>query len=105
MVFVAIPKTGTRTVLATLRRAGVAVAEGRREPTRCLEYSWFARLGAGEAVRYRGAAYERWWPLLRAGAAATAEAASVGGFGVFYDHVGYLGGGRAHVAGRGVRED
>ena len=31
VVFVAIPKTGTRTVLTTLRKAGVAVQEGQRE--------------------------------------------------------------------------
>ena len=37
-VFVAIPKTGTRTVLETLRSAGVGLVEGRDEATRCLEH-------------------------------------------------------------------
>ena len=103
-VIVAVPKTGTRTVLATLDRAGGAVVVQGRQflETRCNEYLWWATLRAGVDVAYGGAVFapgddprEAFHALLAAcnGATAAAAASAVGGGGapfIFYDHVGYM---------------
>ena len=104
-VFVAVPRTGTRSVLAALRAAPRARArEGRPLPAACRLDEWARRLRAGGAVRFGGRIYRGragcWRRLARACAAAQAAAAraafdcgagaAAAGARVFYDHVPYL---------------
>lgn len=116
-VFVAIPKTGTRAVLAALLKTpGLSVYQGRlQQGTACREYGWWAALRAGADVRYDGRDYRggvaSWAALRRDCARATTRVAeSVGRHFddpvVFFDHVGYLpdlAGRAAHVTVRGFR--
>ena len=115
-VFVAVPRTGTRSVLAALRAAPRARArEGRPLPAACRLDEWARRLRAGGGARFGGRTYRGragcWRRLARACAAAQAAAARAafddggGGGGaaaaVFYDHVPQLptlGDRAAHVA-------
>ena len=104
-VFVAVPRTGTRSVLAALRAAPRARArEGRPLPAACRLDEWARRPRAGGAVRFGGRIYRGragcWRRLARACAAAQAAAAraafdcgagaAAAGARVFYDHVPYL---------------
>lgn len=100
-VFVAIPKTGTRSVLSALQDVrDLSVYQGRLQVRfACREYAWWSALRHGAAVRYDGADYgpggDAFGALRRECHRLTERVAtSVGkhfdGPVIFFDHVGYL---------------